>query len=84
MPDPTLSLTIAGLDGPLGHRVYITLRNSILNMALEPGTVLRKGILCEQLGVSRSPVAERRWASCRRMGWWTSFRNRRHGCRSFH
>ncbi len=58
MPDPTLSLTIAGLDGPLGHRVYITLRNSILNMALEPGTVLRKGILCEQLGVSRSPVAE--------------------------
>lgn len=58
MPDQTLSLTIAGMDGPLGQRVYLTLRNSILNMVLEPGVVLRKGVLCEQLGVSRSPVAE--------------------------
>jgi len=58
MPDPTLTLNIANMDGPLGHRVYIALRNSILTMALAPGTVLRKGMLCEQLGVSRSPVAE--------------------------
>jgi len=51
-------LDIAGMDGSLGQRVYTTLRDSILSMSLEPGTVLRKGALCEQLGVSRSPVAE--------------------------
>jgi DNA-binding GntR family transcriptional regulator len=27
-------------------------------MALKPGAILRKGALCDQLGVSRSPVAE--------------------------
>lgn len=46
------------LDGPLGQRVYTVLRDAILSMHFEPGTVLRKGVLCEQLGVSRSPVAE--------------------------
>jgi DNA-binding GntR family transcriptional regulator len=56
MPDGTLD--ISGLDGPLGQRVYAVLRSSILEMALKPGAVLRKGALCEQLGVSRSPVAE--------------------------
>jgi len=51
-------LDINGLDGPLGQRVYAALRRSILDMSLEPGAVLRKGALCDQLGVSRSPVAE--------------------------
>lgn len=51
-------LDIAGMEGPLGQRVYTALRDSILSMDLRPGTVLRKGALCEQLGVSRSPVAE--------------------------
>lgn len=58
MPDKTLALDIDGLEGPLGQRVYTALRNSILDMTFEPGMVLRKGALCEQLGVSRSPVAE--------------------------
>ncbi len=58
MQQTTIELGIDGLDGTLGHRVYTALRDQILNMSLEPGFVLRKGALCEQLGVSRSPVAE--------------------------
>ncbi|SNS98910.1 GntR family transcriptional regulator [Antarctobacter heliothermus] len=54
--DPALDIT--HLEGPLGQRVYTALRSSILDMSLEPGAILRKGALCEQLGVSRSPVAE--------------------------
>lgn len=58
MPALDHILDINGLDGPLGQRVYSVLRTGILEMALKPGAVLRKGALCEQLGVSRSPVAE--------------------------
>lgn len=58
MTPETLTLDINNLDGPLGQRVYTALRNKILTMAYEPGFVLRKGALCEQLGVSRSPVTE--------------------------
>jgi DNA-binding GntR family transcriptional regulator len=58
MTPETLTLDISNLDGPLGQRVYTALRNKILTMAYEPGFVLRKGALCEQLGVSRSPVTE--------------------------
>lgn len=58
MPNTTLKLDINGLEGPLGQRVYSALRNKILTMSFEPGSVLRKGELCEQLGVSRSPVTE--------------------------
>ncbi|WP_370160206.1 GntR family transcriptional regulator, partial [Limimaricola soesokkakensis] len=58
MPKPVPSLEISGMEGPLGQRVYVALRDAILGMSLAPGTVLRKGALCEQLGVSRSPVAE--------------------------
>lgn len=57
-PTQTFTLDIKNLDGPLGQRVYTALRNKILTMAYEPGFVLRKGALCEQLGVSRSPVTE--------------------------
>ncbi|MFN3663174.1 GntR family transcriptional regulator [Yoonia sp.] len=53
-----LSVDIDGLDGPLGTRVYTVLRNGILDLTFPPGMVLRKAALCEQLGVSRSPVAE--------------------------
>ena len=52
------TLDINSLDGPLGQRIYTALRNKILTMSLKPGTVLRKGALCEQLNVSRSPVTE--------------------------
>lgn len=56
MTEPTLDIN--DLDGPLGQRVYTTLRRAILDMSLKPGAILRKGALCEQMGVSRSPVAE--------------------------
>ena len=58
MPLPDHRFDINGLDGPLGQRVYSVLRINILEMTLKPGAVLRKGALCDQLGVSRSPVAE--------------------------
>ena len=58
MSDEMQILDIGGLEGPLGQRVYTALRDGILDMSLHPGMVLRKGALCEQLGVSRSPVAE--------------------------
>jgi len=58
LPDTHHALEIENLTGPLGQRIYYALRNSILDLSLEPGMALRKGALCEQLGVSRSPVAE--------------------------
>ena len=44
--------------GLLGDRVYIVLRNAILSLEFKPGEIIRKQPICEQLGVSRSPVAE--------------------------
>lgn len=58
MVTKNIRLDINGLDGPLGQRVYTALRDKILNLTLHPGMILRKSVLCEQLGVSRSPVAE--------------------------
>lgn len=49
---------ISGMSGSLSQRVYTGLRNAILDLRLPPGSVLRKAALCQQLGVSRSPVAE--------------------------
>lgn len=44
--------------GSLSQRVYASLRQAILTMALHPGDILRKPEICESLGVSRSPVSE--------------------------
>ncbi|ETX12384.1 GntR family transcriptional regulator [Marinomonas ushuaiensis DSM 15871] len=49
---------VENLSGSLSQRVYQSLREAILSMQFPPGTVIRKGAICEQLGVSRSPVAE--------------------------
>jgi len=49
---------IGRLTGSLAQRVYEALRTAILAMDLPPGTLLRKQVICEQLGVSRSPVTE--------------------------
>lgn len=49
---------ITVLNGSLAQRVYHSLRDAILSMTYTPGTVLRKGLICEQLSVSRSPVSE--------------------------
>lgn len=46
------------LPGSLAQRVYHVLRGAILDMTFPPGAVVRKAALCEQLGVSRSPVSE--------------------------
>lgn len=52
------ALDINGLDGPLSQRIHSALRSHILELRLKPGEILRKSALCEQLGVSRSPVSE--------------------------
>jgi DNA-binding GntR family transcriptional regulator len=49
---------IDGLHGHLKYRVYQSLKDSILTLNLAPGDILRKSVLCKQLGVSRSPVSE--------------------------
>lgn len=56
-PDITLP-DISKLSGSLAQRVYEALRTAILAMDLPPGTPLKKQVICEQLGVSRSPVTE--------------------------
>lgn len=54
---PRLRL-VTGPEGTLGQRVYLTLREAILTLALPPGEMLRKPLICAELGVSRSPVSE--------------------------
>lgn len=44
--------------GSLGQKVYQALREAILCLAFRPGEILRKAEICEELGVSRSPVAD--------------------------
>lgn len=44
--------------GSLSQKVYQTLRAAILSMAYAPGEILRKPEICEELGVSRSPVSD--------------------------
>jgi DNA-binding GntR family transcriptional regulator len=55
-PQPRLSLD--GLDGSLGLRVYLVLKQAILSLAFAPGEMLRKPDICAALGVSRSPVSD--------------------------
>jgi DNA-binding GntR family transcriptional regulator len=49
---------LEGFHGSLAQRVYGSLREAILSMSYRPGDILRKSEICEQLGVSRSPVSE--------------------------
>ncbi len=58
---PTRPVALRPLDafaGSLSQRVYASLKEAILSLALRPGAILRKGEVCEALGVSRSPVSE--------------------------
>jgi DNA-binding GntR family transcriptional regulator len=57
LPEITLP-DIGKLSGSLAQRVYEALRSAILAMDLPPGTPLKKQVICDQLGVSRSPVTE--------------------------
>lgn len=56
--DVETRIAIDGLDGSLAQRVYRAMRDAILDLTFVPGTVLRKAAICDQLGVSRSPVTE--------------------------
>lgn len=58
---PDQNQTLPPLDnfsGTLAQKAYGSLKQAILSLILKPGEVLRKPEICEQLGVSRSPVAE--------------------------
>ena len=45
-------------NGTLSSRVYHSMKDAILSLAYQPGQILRKGEICEQLDISRSPVSE--------------------------
>jgi DNA-binding GntR family transcriptional regulator len=49
---------ISDLPGSLASRVYESVKEAILKFDLPPGAILRKAMICEQLGVSRSPASE--------------------------
>lgn len=56
--DATLLRDISTFEGSLAGRVYLSLKDAILVLKFQPGSILRKGAICDQLGVSRSPVSE--------------------------
>lgn len=45
-------------SGSLSNRVYLSLREAILRLELQPGQAIRKPQICALLGVSRAPVSE--------------------------
>ena len=45
-------------SGSLAQKVYMSLKLAILSLAFRPGEILQKSEICEELGVSRSPVGE--------------------------
>jgi len=51
-------LPLSKFDGTLSSRVYHCLKDAILTLKYQPGQILRKPDICEQLGISRSPVSE--------------------------
>lgn len=59
--DPGTGIELAPLttfDGTLSNRVYQSLKDAIVSLKYEPGQILRKRDICEQLGISRSPVSD--------------------------
>lgn len=56
-PDGSLP-PLEWFSGTLAQKTYGSLRQAILSLTLKPGEMLRKPEICQQLGVSRSPVAE--------------------------
>lgn len=57
LPDRRLQ-PLDAFSGSLGQKVYQTLRQAILSLTYRPGEILRKPEICEELGVSRSPVSD--------------------------
>ncbi len=56
--DPDLLTRISSAEGSLAQQVHQSIKQAILSLDFPPGAVLRKGPICEQMGVSRAPVAE--------------------------
>ena len=56
--DPNRLRDLATLEGSLAQRVYLAVKECILSLDFAPGAILRKGEICDALGVSRSPVSE--------------------------
>lgn len=44
--------------GSLSNKVYLSLKQAILSLVFRPGEILQKSEICDELGVSRSPVSE--------------------------
>lgn len=55
---PARLTPLESFQGSLGQKVYQTLRQAILSLSYRPGEILRKPEICEELGVSRSPVSD--------------------------
>ncbi len=51
-------ISLSDFSGSLSNRVYLSLKNAIFSLDYRPGEILRKGEVCEFLGVSKSPVSE--------------------------
>lgn len=51
-------LPLDRFQGSLGQRVYQSLQQAILTLSFRPGDIIRKPEICDQLSVSRSPVAD--------------------------
>jgi len=45
-------------DGSLANKAYLSIKNAIMTLEYRPGDILRKGEVCDALGISRSPVSE--------------------------
>ena len=60
MPDADVTKLpdLNDLNGPLASRVYTAVKSAILELDFLPGAVIRKSEVCDQLGLSRSPVSE--------------------------
>ncbi len=49
---------LSSANGGLAQQVHQSIKQAILALDFPPGAILRKGPICEKLGVSRAPVAE--------------------------
>ena len=49
---------LSEFEGSLSQRTYLSLREAMMALRLKPGEILRKPEICDELGVSRSPVSE--------------------------
>lgn len=54
---PALAATL-DLGLPKTAQVYAILRRAIVSLALEPGSIINERAICDQLGISRTPLRE--------------------------